>query len=180
MALRPSLATTFSIPRKLGYSSTTSSAFFRTGVSIFASANATELPTVAANDDATAPCTTPPKSTPDDSASTTPPASKHSTFTAVHASTNSASSLPGPISDAYPSTAPSPSLSSGFSVAKSSPRAETRAARPPNRRRTAPAATTNAVRFRAYRASADLEAGSPVSGSRGGGTTSRPPSFARR
>jgi hypothetical protein len=61
----PSSATTFSIPIKLEYSSTISSAFLHMGVSSCANPNATELPTVVAKELTSTPCHTPPNRRPD-------------------------------------------------------------------------------------------------------------------
>mmetsp|Transcript_21604 Transcript_21604/g.43670 ORF Transcript_21604/g.43670 Transcript_21604/m.43670 type:complete len:220 (-) Transcript_21604:430-1089(-) len=149
IALRPSLATTFSIPLKDGYSSTISRAFFLTGVSSLARPNATLLPIVADRAQKTAPCITPPNSIPDARAKTIPPASKQNTLINVHASMNRPASAQILSDSAVARIESRLSFNSGFSLAKSSPSVLTRAALPPTRRITAPAATTKAVRVSA-------------------------------
>ena len=166
MAFSPSSATTLSMPRRLGYSSRSSSAFFRTGESTLARKKAAELPTVAPKALMTAPCSTPPNSTPAENANTMPPASKQNTLTNVQPRMKRAASTGKLSSAALLRTMSMLSLSSGLSWAKFSPSPLTSAALPPTRSTTAPNATTKAVRVRADLPS--LLIGLPVSGSSSG------------
>ena len=149
IALNPSCATTFSIPRNDGYSSTISSALARTGVSNLAKPKHTDDAIVAAVADASAPCHTPPNKIPDASAKTIPPASKQNTLTAVHASTKLKTKSAAFVSCATAKIWSNWTFNSALSLAKSSPTALTSAARPPKRNATAPAATPKAVQERA-------------------------------
>ena len=144
-AFTPSRATTRSIPRNDGYSSSNDNALVRMGESILAMVKATVLPIVAAVAEAIAPGMTPPNSIPDAKAKMTPPASKQSTFTAVHPAVKSNPLVIGSIVSAVCNIYSKLSFNSGLSDKKSNPTALTSAARPPIRKTIAPTVTTNAV-----------------------------------